>query len=472
MDKDMKANKIIAVDFDGTLCENNWPEIGEPKKEVITYLKERQAAGDKLILWTCRVGEMLEKAVKWCIEQALKFDAVNENLPEVIKDFGSDTRKIFANEYIDDRNAWLPLEKMADILYLCDGKQCGDYDSYWEKENKRGHMNEDMSQSDRMELWGSLIDVVEDWLSEKGITADDIPNDEREDTEDAAIIFGNDYDYLANQFSKVIGISRDIIEDAVSVDITASDTKPNMPSWAEREIEIACAHENPNRKPGEWDYGCACYESALKAYNSLLEDGHSIFTIGMTKHILNRLIEGKPLTPIEDTDDVWNDISRFCGGNDPYKSYQCKRMGSLFKYVYDDGRVEYKDVDRFCCYNNSEDGASYHSGLVDKVMYEKFPITMPYYPRDAIKVVCEDYLTDSKNGDFDTVGILYVIKPDGERVEINRYFKEGGDDFIEIAFCEYEMRRKMHYERLENLEKDCHGYFGAASDDCGHCMEE
>lgn len=47
--------KIIAVDFDGTLCENNWPEIGEPKKEVITYLKGRQAAGDKLILWTCRV---------------------------------------------------------------------------------------------------------------------------------------------------------------------------------------------------------------------------------------------------------------------------------------------------------------------------------------------------------------------------------------------------------------------------------
>lgn len=47
-------NKIIAVDFDGTLCENQWPEIGEPKKEVITYLKERQTAGDKLILWTCR----------------------------------------------------------------------------------------------------------------------------------------------------------------------------------------------------------------------------------------------------------------------------------------------------------------------------------------------------------------------------------------------------------------------------------
>ncbi len=118
--------KIIAVDFDGTLCENKWPEIGEPNLELIAYLKERRAAGDKLILWTCRVGEILENAVKWSAEHGLVFDAVNENLPEVLEWMGGDTRKIFANEYIDDRNAWLPSEKVADILYLCDEKQCGD----------------------------------------------------------------------------------------------------------------------------------------------------------------------------------------------------------------------------------------------------------------------------------------------------------------------------------------------------------
>lgn len=252
----------------------------------------------------------------------------------------------------------------------------------------------------------------------------------------------------------------------------SDDDEGSMLSWAENEVRIACNRERGDKPDDEWDYGCACYESALKAYEAMMEGGHSGFSWGMTRQIFDRLAKGKPLTPIKDTDDVWNDISRFCGGNDSYKSYQCKRMSSLFKYVYDDGRVEYKDVDRFCCYNNSEDGAWYHSGLVDMVMYEKFPITMPYYPGDAIKVVCEDYLTDSKNGDFDTVGILYAIKPDGERVEINRYFKEGEDDFIEIAFCEYEMRRKMHRERLENLKKDCHGCFGAASDECSRCMEE
>lgn len=97
-------SKIIAVDFDGTLCENKWPEIGEPIYRTIDYLLKEKKAGAKLILWTCRVGEMLEKAVAWCAEHDLKFDAVNENLPEIIESFGSDTRKIFANEYLDDRN--------------------------------------------------------------------------------------------------------------------------------------------------------------------------------------------------------------------------------------------------------------------------------------------------------------------------------------------------------------------------------
>ena len=98
---------------------------------------------------------------------------------------------------------------------------------------------------------------------------------------------------------------------------------------------------------------------------------------------------------------------------------------------------------------------SYHSGLIDRVMEEKFPITMPYFPESKpFYVYCEDFLTDRKNGDYDTVGILYVIKPDGERVTINRYFKAGEKDFIEIASCEYETRRKMYRELLENLKKE------------------
>lgn len=63
-------SKIIAVDFDGTLCENKWPEIGEANEDMIYYLRKRQAEGDKLILWTCRVGDMLRKAINWCLKSS------------------------------------------------------------------------------------------------------------------------------------------------------------------------------------------------------------------------------------------------------------------------------------------------------------------------------------------------------------------------------------------------------------------
>lgn len=100
-----KLPYIIAVDFDGTLCENKWPNIGEPNKELIANIRcEQECKGTKIILWTCRSGRRLKQALKWCKEQGLIFDAVNRNLPEVIKYFGSDTRKIFAHEYIDDKN--------------------------------------------------------------------------------------------------------------------------------------------------------------------------------------------------------------------------------------------------------------------------------------------------------------------------------------------------------------------------------
>lgn len=115
----------------------------------------------------------------------------------------------------------------------------------------------------------------------------------------------------------------------------------NMADWAKNEIEIACKNERGDKNPEEFDYGCACYESAYKAFQSLMEDGHSGMSIGFTKAILNRLIDGKPLTPIEDTPDIWNDLT---DRQKDYTSYQCERMSSLFKDVYKDGTVKYHDV--------------------------------------------------------------------------------------------------------------------------------
>lgn len=103
---------IIAVDFDGTLCENAWPEIGAANEAAILCLKEWQERGDSLILWTCRVGEKLDAAVSWCADHGLVFDAVNENLPPIIRKFGGDCRKIYADMYIDDKGI-MPHEMAA-----------------------------------------------------------------------------------------------------------------------------------------------------------------------------------------------------------------------------------------------------------------------------------------------------------------------------------------------------------------------
>lgn len=335
MEQNLEKRDIIAVDFDGTLCENQWPEIGLPNTKLIKELIYRRKQGDKLILWTNRVDDKLENAVNWCREQGLEFDAVNDNLPEIVESFGSNCRKVFANIYIDDR--------------------------------------------------------------------------------------------AINRY-----------------DLPFSAEREGMMGWAEREVDIACKRERGDSKTeeGEWDYGCACYESALKAFNSLCKDGHSGFSIGLTKQILVRLIEGKPLTPINDTDDVWNNISDISGIKGEEVNYQCKRMSSLFKYVYADGTVKYTDVDRYYC-KDINTGNTYRFGFVGNLIEELFPITMPYIPEDkSIVAFCEDFLFDKESGgDFDTFAILYLRDPHGNNITVNKFFKEENDGLVEITEEEYNQRK-------------------------------
>ena len=94
---------VYAVDFDGTLCVNNFPWFGDPNAKLIEFLKREKKRGCKVILWTCRYGMALDAAVRFCKEHGLIFDAVNENLPENIEKFGNNPRKIYADVYIDDR---------------------------------------------------------------------------------------------------------------------------------------------------------------------------------------------------------------------------------------------------------------------------------------------------------------------------------------------------------------------------------
>lgn len=107
----MNGAKVIAIDFDGCLCENAWPEIGAPHEDVIAAALAERAAGTKLILWTCRTGELLENAVAWCAERGLVFDAINDDLPERVEKYGTPGRKVSADEYWDDRARRMPERK-------------------------------------------------------------------------------------------------------------------------------------------------------------------------------------------------------------------------------------------------------------------------------------------------------------------------------------------------------------------------
>lgn len=93
----------IAVDFDGTIVEHDYPAIGKEKLFAFQTLKELEKRGARLILWTFRAGKELDEAVEFCRKNGLEFYAVNKNYPEEIYD-GTVSRKIDADIYIDDKN--------------------------------------------------------------------------------------------------------------------------------------------------------------------------------------------------------------------------------------------------------------------------------------------------------------------------------------------------------------------------------
>ncbi len=205
----------------------------------------------------------------------------------------------------------------------------------------------------------------------------------------------------------------------------------NMIEWAENEIRIALARENEN--DSFYQYVKACHESALKAYKSLCGDGHSGMSISVTRNILDRLISHQPLTPIEDTEDVWTEHF-WEREDDQNRLYQCNRMTCFWKHVYPDGTIIYSDNERACGVNMNDPECTYHSGLTTRIVDELYPIAMPYCPPNRpFKVYTEEFLFDARNGDFDTVHIHYIRTPEGDKVDVNRVFTESELGWKEIT---------------------------------------
>eukprot|EP00746_Dinoflagellata_sp_MGD_P056097 gnl/MRDRNA2_/MRDRNA2_243519_c0_seq1.p1 gnl/MRDRNA2_/MRDRNA2_243519_c0~~gnl/MRDRNA2_/MRDRNA2_243519_c0_seq1.p1 ORF type:complete len:134 (-),score=12.58 gnl/MRDRNA2_/MRDRNA2_243519_c0_seq1:75-476(-) len=99
----MKETYTIAVDFDGTIVEDEYPGIGKPVIFAFETMKKLQEEGHRLILWTYRNGKHLDDAVAFCKENGITFYAVNKSFPEETFD-PKYSRKINADYFIDDRN--------------------------------------------------------------------------------------------------------------------------------------------------------------------------------------------------------------------------------------------------------------------------------------------------------------------------------------------------------------------------------
>ena len=96
-------NLKIAVDFDGTIVEHQYPRIGKDLLFAFETMKELQKHGALLILWTFRAGVELDEAVEYCRSKGIEFYAINRNYPEEVYD-ETISRKINADVYIDDKN--------------------------------------------------------------------------------------------------------------------------------------------------------------------------------------------------------------------------------------------------------------------------------------------------------------------------------------------------------------------------------
>ena len=95
--------KYIAIDFDGTIVGDDYPDIKELKPYVKRVINKIKEIGGEIIIWTCRCGKQLDECIKFLEANNIPYDAINENHKDLKRKFNNDTRKIGADIYIDDK---------------------------------------------------------------------------------------------------------------------------------------------------------------------------------------------------------------------------------------------------------------------------------------------------------------------------------------------------------------------------------
>ena len=189
--------------------------------------------------------------------------------------------------------------------------------------------------------------------------------------------------------------------------------------------------------------------SALKAFESLCEDGHSGYSFSVTRRILEKLLYNRPLTPITD-EDFTNQTSIF---NDR-EEYQCSRMSSLFKTVYKDGSVEYSDVNRAYSFDAEFPDDTFTCGFDSNFLDRLIPITLPY-DGTSTKYAIKVQRFDTKDG-VEYRAILSITDPEGKVIPIDKYYRISNEDSEHktITKEEFELALQNRDHTIAEMVKD------------------
>lgn len=232
----------------------------------------------------------------------------------------------------------------------------------------------------------------------------------------------------------------------------------NRKEWANKEAEYVAKHvmfTYGNNVPIN-----KCYETvvneAVKLFNELEDLPHTEESKVMIKRFLSRLIEDKPLSPIEDRDDMWDEVGVNTGEDSEVTLYINKRLRTLYRREVRDIKKDvliektYHDPTRVTCVNITN-GKEVTLSLVNDYVDEYFPIKFPYFPTDkyVVKVIMFNHKNPLEDAEEDTISIETIIDPDHRATFPGAYYALNEERYwCGIDSPEYYKRFNEYYKNI------------------------
>ena len=232
----------------------------------------------------------------------------------------------------------------------------------------------------------------------------------------------------------------------------------NRKEWANKEAEHVAKYVT--MKYGNNIPMNKCYETvvneAVKLFNELEDLQHTEESKVMVKRFLSRLIEDKPLSPIEDKDDMWDEVGVNTGEDSEVTLYINKRLRTLYRREVRDIKKDvliektYHDPTRVTCINTIN-GKEVDLSLANDYVDEYFPIKFPYFPTDKyiVNVILFNHKNPLEDGGEDTICIESIIDPDHKVMVPDAYYVLNEKrDWCKVHGSEYYKRFNEYYKNI------------------------